>query len=480
MTSSSRADTEQAFAPPPSSRPSRVYAWAYEHVLFPAWQRAAHGRSIAEHLEEIESSQWLPRVDLDRIQLDRLVALLEHAKAHVPYYQELFANVGFDPRDVTRREHLQDLPLLTKEIIRERYDDLLDPTRRRATIKKGTSGTTGRPLLFEYDDESEAWRQAVRIRSYRWAGFRLGLPTLHYWAQAPMPPRGLRAVKTRLDRTLRREVYVDAIPQDEESLLAAVDVIHSQKPHVIVGYTQATALFARFVIEHGLRDWADIPVICGAEAVLPSDRAAIERAFGPAFETYGSRETMLIAAECDLHRGMHLAEENVFVEIVGTDGRTMHDGEAGDVVVTDLHNFAMPFIRYANGDMATMARAPRCPCGRGLRKLERVEGRRCDTLHDAQGMPIPGMLFIALLARSDDLVRKFQVVQHEDGSVVLRAVPGRGWSERERDRLAARLRGQLHGLPLTVETCDDIPPDPSGKRRPIVVHGARVMQPSSA
>jgi phenylacetate-CoA ligase len=120
-----------------------------------------------------------------------------------------------------------------------------------------------------------------------------------------------------------------------------------------------------------LRTWSsDITVICGAEPLVPKDRAAIEAAFGPAFETYGSRETMLIGAECAAHAGMHLSDENLVVEIAHA-GQPVADGVAGEVVVTDLHNYAMPFIRYQNGDAATILRG-RCICGRGLRRIARA------------------------------------------------------------------------------------------------------------
>jgi phenylacetate-CoA ligase len=447
---------------------SDVYAWTYEHVLFPAWQKLVHGRGTDDHLRELELSQWMTPAMIARKQVESLRALLCHAMDNVPYYRELFAKIGFDPRDVTSRDDLQALPVLTREIIHERHDDLLDPSYRGATIRKGTSGTSGKPLRFEYCNSSEAWRQALRLRGYGWAGFHQGLPTLHYWAQPPAIPRGLGAAKIMVDRALRREVYVDAIQQDEASLRQAVEVIRHLRPRVIVGYTMATALFARFVNDQGLRTWdLDIPVICGAEGLLPADRAAIERAFGPAFETYGSRETMLVGAECGAHDGLHISEENLIVEIAG-DGRAAAEGETGEVVVTDLHNYAMPFIRYVNGDLASISPG-RCQCGRGLRRLAKVEGRSCDTLRDPNGAPIPGMLFIALFARKDDLVKQFQVVQHAAGDVLLKVVPGSEWSDSAFSQVEGRFREQLRGLRLEVERHESIPPSASGKRRPIVV-----------
>jgi len=118
---------------------------------------------------------------------------------------------------------------------------------------------------------------------------------------------------------------------------------------------------------------------------MPGDRSVLTGAFGPAvFETYGSRETMLMAAECEAHDGMHIQEENVLVEILRS-GRAVRPGETGDVVITDLHNLGMPMIRYVNGDIATMAEDEACTCGRTLARIARVDGRRADTLTDLDG-----------------------------------------------------------------------------------------------
>jgi phenylacetate-CoA ligase len=448
------------------SDPAAMYSWTYEHVLFPGWQKLIHGRAIDDHLEELELSQWKTEEAIAAQQVTDLRALLEHAK-RTTYYRELFASIGFDPRDVSSRDDLDELPLLTREIVHERYDDLLDPTRG-TTIRKGTAGTTGRPLRFEYSNASEAWRQAERLRAYGWAGYHQGLPTVHFWADGAALPQGLNAAKVRVDRALRREVYLNAIRQDETSLRRAVDVIRRMRARVIIGYATATALFARFVTDHGLRDWErDIPVICGAERLLVPDRVAIERAFGPVFETYGSRETMLIGAECGTHAGLHLSEENLVVEVVA-DGKSVPAGESGDVVITDLHNYAMPFIRYANGDMATMA-SGRCRCGRALRRLEGVDGRRCDTLRDPAGAPIPGMSYMALFARKDDLLKQFQVVQRREGDVVLKIVPGSDWSDGAFAEVERRFAATLRGTPFRVEKHDAIPAGASRKHRSVVV-----------
>jgi phenylacetate-CoA ligase len=417
----------------------------------------------------------------DVLQLASLRALLEYAGTHVVYWRELFRKVGFEPREVGSIADLAALPLLTREIIRERFDDLVDPAHRGKNIVKGTSGTSGVPLKFEHCNQSESWRQATRLRGYAWAGYRMGMPAVHYWGPGVGDaPAGLAGQKMRLDRAARREVYIDAGRQDEASLGRMADVLRRMKPHAVIAYTQALASFCRWAMDRDARDWPDANVICCAEALLPHDRAVIERVFGPeVFETYGSRETMLLGAECELHEGLHLSEENVVLEILD-DGRPAPEGAPGDVVVTDLHNYGMPFIRYANGDVAA-APAPGqggCLCGRTLRKLAHVDGRKMDMLHDAQGNPVPGIVFASILTSEAPALREFQVVQRRNGDIELKVVRGRDWNESRFAGAADRIRGYFRGLALRVTYLDAIPPSGSGKRRPIVVERDPVASPS--
>jgi phenylacetate-CoA ligase len=460
------------------ARGGRTYARVYRRLLWPSWERLVRGRTTPQHLQFLETMQWRSPEVIERYQLHALRALLTHAGERIPYWRETFGRLRFDPRDVRRREDLAALPVLTRDVVRERYVDLVDPIDGRLNLKKGTSGSTGAPLKFEYCRSSESWRQAVRIRGYSWSGYRPGLPVFYYWGLASERLTGMAGMKVRLDRMSKREVFVNSICQDEPSRWSALERLRRMRPAAIVCFSQSCAQFARWILDKGLRDWDDIPVLCGAEAVLPADRAALSRAFGPhVFETYGSRETMLIATECEVHAGLHLSEENLLVEIA-RNGRPAPLGETADVLVTDLHNYGMPFIRYQNGDIARMmAPAPaahgagadagasadagagagagasagagagagadsgvRCGCGRGLRKLERVEGRRADTLRDREGNPIPGIVFHVLFADAHlEVVRQFQAVQRAAGDVVLRVVRGPHWSQERFDTVVRPL-----------------------------------------
>jgi phenylacetate-CoA ligase len=159
--------------------------------------------------------------------------------------------------------------------------------------------------------------------------------------------------------------------------------------------------------------------VVGAEKLHPFQRQLIERVFRTqVFETYGSREFMLIGAECEQQNGLHLTTEHLLVEILDDDGHPTPKGIEGNVVITDLYNYGMPFVRYANGDRA-VAGLGDCECGRGLPLLRNVTGRRLDMLLGADGRWLPGEFFPHLV-KDFPAVRRFQVIQEALGHVRFR------------------------------------------------------------
>jgi phenylacetate-CoA ligase len=338
-----------------------------------------------------------------------------------------------------------------------------------------TSGSTGHPLSFAYDRGSEYWRQATKLRGYAWAGHLPGDRSLHFWGSAATvrkSPLKTKA-KTALDHLFRREHYVDCSDQSDEALAKVVERIRTLSPTAIICYAQAGAALARHVIETKSRDWHDITTISAAERLFPADRDAMIEAFGPRiFETYGSREVMLIAAECSAHDGLHVSSENLVVELVvrSADGeRPAKPGELGEVVITDLHNYGAPFIRYVTGDLAIEVPDGRCACGRWLSRLRTVEGRTTDTLRDALGRPVSGLFFNVMFSVFAHKVRAFQVVQHRDRSIDLKIVPGNEFDDSLLTVIEQNCERTLPNVPLRTHIVPEIPVEPGGKLRVVVV-----------
>ena len=452
-----------------------LYGELIGRVLFPAWEGAIRRRPTFSLLRYVEQTQWRSLAELQALQIGALRRLLRHAEAHVPYYAALLRDAGVEPSALRSVDDLQKIPILGREQAQGSEQSRRSTSPPYADIIKRTSGTSGKPLTFGYDWGSEHWRQAIKLRGYAWARWRVGVKTLHYWGihPSPRPPTFAQRTKIRIDRALKREQYVSCGARSDDDMNGVVEILRRERPTVMIGYSQALADLARHVVDHGLRSWPDIAVICAAEKVFPGDRAHMERAFGPSvFETYGSREVMLIASECEAHDGMHVSMENLIVEVVvREDGRTRaaRPGEVGEVLITDLHNYGMPFIRYANGDLAVAGKPERCACGRNLLKISGLEGRVSDTLRDAKGGRVAGMMFAVFMAHVGHAVRQFQAVQHPSGALTFRYVPGPQFNDDVQAYLQTSIEGSLKGFPVQMERVDDIPVSPSGKRRVVIV-----------
>ena len=452
-----------------------LYGRVFQNVLHPGWERGLRRRPTLSHLKELERTEWWSLDELGALQTTGLRKLLEHAYKHSPYYRRSFEERALRPDDIRNMDHLRKLPLLTREAAANSFEDRMSSAEPLPRIRKMTSGTTGHPLAFAYDVGSEYWRQAAKLRGYGWAGYRPGDRSLHFWGSiaavqaAPLKKK----VKTALDHLMRREHYIDCADHSEEALASVVHRLRELRPKVLVCFAHAGAALARHVVETKSRDWKDIPVISAAERLFPADRDVMTEAFGPnIFETYGSREVMLIAAECPAHGGLHVSMENLAVEIIVREGdaeRPALPGELGEVVVTDLHNYGAPFIRYLNGDLAVALPPGRCACGRALSRLQRVEGRETDTLRDIDGRPVGGMFFIVLFSVLADKVRVFQVVQRKDRSIDLKLVPGKSFEDSVLGMVQRNCEKTIPGVDLRMHLVSDIPVGPAGKARVVVV-----------
>jgi phenylacetate-CoA ligase len=446
----------------------------FRHLLYPGWESGIRRRSTLAHLKKLERTQWCSLDQLQAIQQAELDKLLAHAWRNVPYYRRRFAEAGLAPGDVVRVDELAKLPLLTRDAASKNFADRKSTAAPFPVIDKMTSGTTGHPLSFAYDEGSEYWRQATKLRGYGWAGYQPGDKSLHFWGSPPArrPPR-LHRWKVSVDRAVRREHYEDCTDRSDEALARVVQQIRELRPAVIVCYAQAGVALARYVNEQKCRDWPDIPVIAAAERLYSTDRTAIAEAFGQCvFETYGSREVMLIAAECPAHQGLHVSMENLILELIVRDAngeRPARPGELGEVVITDLHNFGAPFIRYVTGDSAIAQKPGRCACGRSLAMLEAVEGRTVDTLRDGEGRPVSGLFFNVLFAELANKVRQFQVIQRKDRAIDLKIVAASSFDDSLIELIGRHCNKNIPGVTVRTELVPALNPDRGGKLRVVVV-----------
>ncbi|MET0226037.1 MAG: phenylacetate--CoA ligase family protein [Dokdonella sp.] len=441
---------------------SGLYEALFRRVLFPLYETHLRGRKTLAYLDDYERNQWLAPEALAALRWSKLKALLEHCYREVPYYRRTWDALGLQPGKILTPADFARLPLLTKADIRANLDDLIAPGLRPSILFKSTGGSTGEPLRFGYSRESHERRSAVMWRGYGWAGARMGRRTLYLWGGVVGSPGRRQVLKDRLYHAMFGRRMIDSFPMSESNMADYADAIDAYRPEIIVAYVGPLVRLAEWLLASGRRVHRPAAILGAAEALLESQRATLEQAFGaPAYNTYGCREFMLIAAECEQRKGLHVNADHLLVETPGADAAA---GVAGDVVVTDLHNWAMPFVRYANGDLATPS-SRLCSCGRGLPLLERIDGRKLDAIRTRSGQFLPGEFFPHMFKDVAGLVR-FQVVQRSLDTLDISVVRGEGFEAGGLDYARDEIRKVLgDALELRFHFVDALPTAANGKFR---------------
>ena len=455
-----------------------MFRFLHRNVLLPVFEGGIKGRKTFRYWKELEQSQWLSPGELERLQFGALCRLLAHAAAHCPYYAEDWAERGLDPAGLSAPEDFRRWPVIDRVVIAEHRPRMRSRAPGLRLLSKSTGGSSGSPVHFDLDTGSNDRRMAAWHRGYDWAGAGPGTRQFYLWG-VPLgqQPRWKRW-KDQLYNRLYRRLVVNSFEFSDARVPLFLDQLNRQRPDVIVAYTGPLYTFARCLKERQLEPYSPRSIVVGAEKLHPFQRELIEDVFcAPVFETYGSREFMLIGAECDRHEGLHLTAEHLLVEILDDDGRPTPEVEEVNVVVTDLYNYGMPFIRYANGDRAPAGWGT-CSCGRGLPTMSKVVGRRLDVLQTPDGRRIPGEFFPHLL-KDFPAVRQFQIVQEEPERVLLCVVLKGPWGEGDRERLDQEVRNVLGPeTRFEVLAVDDIPLTSAGKHLVVVNRCGQAASPA--
>lgn len=449
-----------------------MYNWLAKYILAPALDYSRGTRTL-RCLKELEESQWWSRDKILELQNQRLRELVKHAYDRVPYYSHIFDERGLKPNDIDCGEALVKLPILTKQIIRNSLNDLMArgfPAKE--TILSATGGSTGEPLMFYTTrDEQYNWGFAKAQRAYRWVGYEIGDKIVLLGHRFPYHSTLDKIEKVAKDLFMRT-VFFSASGMSRSNIPLLAKKLREFQPKFIRGYPSAIYLLARFMEREGKPKFIPKAIITGGEQLYDYQRELHREVFEcETFSHYSSWEMHSIAAECIEHSGYHIAAESVIVEIVDDKGRLAPVGSGGRILVTNLQNYAMPFIRYEIGDTGAISNQA-CPCGRGLPLLVKLSGRTDDVIFTRSGKSIPGLAlprgFLAYLG-----IEHVQIVQQRYEEVIVKIVLNREYSQEHKGELTTRIIDQYRpilgeDMDIIIEFVDQILPTVAGKRRVVV------------
>lgn len=473
----------------PPGRPVRPIA---EGLLRHA-TAALVGRGFGTALRDMQRAEWLPADALRARSEARLSVLLGHAARNVPFYRDAYRRLGLEWDSLRTVGDLAALPVMTKTDYRAETETrfLAENVTAHRRIDRRTSGSTGEPLRFVNDRDS----LPVTIAGHVFYDRSAGIGPLDRWVSIdnssrdqPRPPAGAPAgVRFRHSvsegaRRLYEELTQRRISVWEVDATRAAQIwrqIEAFRPNFVWGYTSTLAALADEWLRHDLRVGGTLRgVVTIAETLTADRRRLIERAFGaPITNRYGLLEFGTWSAQsCPVDpERLHLNTELVVGEVLDEGGTPVAPGETGRLVLTDLHNYARPFIRYFTGDLVVAGAGP-CPCGRGFPLIGPLDGRAQETLRTPSGKVFsPVVLEVFLFRRKSywDVLSHYQLVHEAPDRARMLVVPGPGFDEGLRERLRDDLVELLGDeVQVAVETVEAIPMSPSGKRAVIKVEHA--------
>lgn len=453
--------------------------WLVRNLLLPLHERLRGRDTLREAalLGRLEASPGL----LGRIRHAKLMRLLLHCRHRVPFYRdrlgapsaaELRALASEEPgravqADLSSRSEglqhgLEAFPSLEREDIRRDPDALLAEGFTGRLMASTTGGSSGRPLQFWTDACKEVRHNAQKLRFRQWFGVRAGDRQVDFWG-SPIELGKSSHVRRLKDRYLLNQALCSAHDLTPQRLEDYARLLGRFRPHLIYGYPTVIGRVARLLAADPDRfgGWRPQAVICTSEMLFPEVRAAIQAGLhAPVGNEYGSRDAGLTAHECP-HGRLHIAAEHVWVEV---DPATRDDDGVGDLLITNLDGWGMPFVRYRVGDRGRLS-DERCPCGSPLPVLDRLEGRRNDFLVGGGGRRVHGSAANYVLRQRPE-VAQYRLVQRPDLSLDVQVVVDDGWGEAVERSVAIGLRQAL-GLEaeVRVERVEVIPASPSGKYR---------------
>lgn len=440
----------------------------FNFSIYGAWQHwLRYGADFREMRRRLAESERWDSKQVAAFQHSELTALLGHCASRVPHYRELFRRLGLAEEDLAAPDILCKLPLLNKETVRAApMSFVTEGVRRWRTLSKGTSGTTGSPMIFlcTRSETQRYWAFADRARN--WAGSRVGLRRATMSA-VPVVPLNRRTPPYWRHDWLENKILFSIHNLSPSSVGDYARRMNEFQPEELIGYPSALSLLARLWPDADPPTFRLKAIISSAENLFPFQRQVIEQRFGcRVSDQYSAGGEMgPVISQCEKGH-YHEHPESGIIELLDGLGKPVAAGEPGEIVITGFVNRTMPLIRYRTGDAATALDSGPCPCGRAFRQYLSIDGR----MHDRLVLPDGRVLTqIASIVEVFPRTRECQFRQLSREEIRLDLVPEPGFTESDASSIKSTIGPFLGpGVQFEIRLCDAIERSKQGKVRLIM------------
>ena len=424
------------------------------------------GNSIEKEYKEITEIKNAD--DLSKYQEKQLQHLLYHAYQNVPFYHDIFEKIKIINDNKINLSKFHEIPILTKELLIKHQKELISKDhQKRKSVQNFSGGSTGEPTMFLQDHSYYKWYMATNKYYY---SDMLGIDETHVkkillWGNPQDLFEGNEGFTNTVKNWLTNKIILNSFRMTDKDMHKHIKTINEYQPKFIRGYAGSLYELAKFAEKNNLPLHTPQILVCSAETLTDEMRKEIEAIFGTKlFDFYGSRETASIASECK-DGNIHIFSFNNIVEILDKENKPVSEGQEGRIIITNLHNYSMPFIRYEIGDTALQG-ATHCSCGNYLPYIKKVCGRLEEQFIKKDGSIVIGYFFVHLLGvvLNKGFIKKFRVVQEEYEKIKIIAILDKGLPENEKIDIEQKIKVEMgKDCKIVWEFVDTIPIPQSGK-----------------
>ena len=431
-----------------------------------------YGKEFFKTYNYLLQTQYFTKDEIYEYQNAELKKIIRHAYDTTNYYRKLFDVNNLKPTDIKSTNDLYKIPVLTKNIIRENFDDLISKNFKKKELVHGhTSGTTGTPLDVLWDKNTCIYTNAVDWRQKKWAGVNYGDKIALVLGRVVVPPDKKSPPFWKMDY-IHNQLWMSAFHISSENIKHYLKKLKRYKPVAIEGYPSTVYLLAKFLNESG-NTFPVKSVLTSSETLYPLQKEAIEKAFEcKVYDFYGMAERVLFSTECEAHTNHHLNFEYGLTEIVDVNNKPVADDEKGFIVSTSLQNYGMPLIRYKTSDISAII-SQQCSCGRQMPMLEKITTKAEDIIVCPDGRLISPSVLTHPFKPLEN-IEESQIIQEDINNITIKIVKKANFKERDAKKLLAGLRHRIgDDININIEYVNKIKRTSSGKFRWVISKAAK-------
>ncbi|MCD4747641.1 MAG: hypothetical protein K8R58_15200 [Bacteroidales bacterium] len=437
-----------------------IYSTIYSHIV----AQKKFGTHFKKWSDLLKESNYWDRQKITEFQETLFKNYVSEVVSFSEFYRNIIKKNHIDINNITL-EDIRKFPVINKSIVKQNYEDIVNPKYRNNSYKFSTSGTTGTLLYIYLSPEAYQMEYAFRWNFY--SDFHVKRKdSFAYFIGSKIKNSDDNLHPFHIKDFSENGLYFSIFHLSDKNLPNYVNTLNKFHPKFIKGYPSAIYTLASYIRKSNMYIYSPEAIFTSSEVLHDYQKKVIEEVFScKIYQYYGQVEITSNIQECRFGK-FHVMEEYGYLEVLRDDGTPVELGESGNAIATSYGNIAFPLIRYNTGDNVTLAKEQKCSCGRTGRIIESIDGRDEDVIITPDGKQIGRLTFIFM---AFDNVKESQIIQNSIREIVIKVVPENNYTGHDKSLLIKKMQEYVgKSMDVKIEVVDSIERTSGGKLKHVI------------